>query len=372
MVVWEFFNKPVVDLLRVSVSRIIRLVMDFRLSNPRETEFKSTPPGTGFLPAALTRILIVISFHWSLSKLTFLNVVLNELASFTKYTAVDILVITNKRESLQNALSQYDFPYRAIQFNASVDARKSNKYDLLWEHRRVVAEEYSKGNHTTFVYIEDDTFIPWPTLVSWALDTEVLEPLNLTRSVYRTEIDEDGSLTLMDMMVNHANLLSCKINVTTDPRNPETVTTLNVSSNPLFQIAKQKHQKEKCFSSEFSLSPCVVHESFLQMYNPYQGMWILTRRQLETFMHHDLWEKNNALRKSNTRRPGQKNWEWGFPERSAGINLFVNVPPGFHTNNVVPYERRGDGKYYLSKLGRVHHIRNGYQTGCRAEASLAT
>jgi len=346
--------------------------MNFRLSIGEDVIKKDFDEKRWFLPVALTKILFVLSFHWSLAKLTFLTVVLNELASFTKYTAVDILIITNKRESLQNALLGYDFPYRAIQFNASMDAKKSNKYDLLWEHRHVVAEEYNKGNHTTFVYIEDDTFIPWSTLVSWAIDTEVLEPLNFTRGVYRTEIDEDGKPTLMDMMVNHANLLPCKINVTTDPNNPETVTTLNVSSAPSFQATKQKYQANVCFSFDIPLSRCVVHNTFLQMYNPYQGMWILTRRQLETFMRHELWERNHALRKGNTRRPGQKNWEWGFPERSAGINLFVNVPPGFHTNNVVPYVKRVDGKFYLSKLGRVQHIRNGYQTGCHAEASLVT
>jgi hypothetical protein len=65
------------------------------------------------LPVALTKILFVISFHWSLAKLTFLTVVLNELASFSKYTAVDILVITNKKDSLQNALLGYYFPVQS-------------------------------------------------------------------------------------------------------------------------------------------------------------------------------------------------------------------------------------------------------------------
>lgn len=327
----------------------------------------------GVLPLLLAKVLVVVSFHWSLSKLTLLTNVMNELASYGRHTHVDIIVITNKQKSLETAFLEYDYPYRAVQFNASAN---SHKYDLLWEHRHVVAEEFAVNNHTTFIYIEDDTLVPWTSLVSWAIDTEVLEPLNFTRSMYRTEVDEDGTLTLNDMMINKANSLSCKINVTTDPSNPETVATLNVSTSVAFRDTMHKYQNANCLSpSRFhsTTTECVVHSTFLQMYNPYQGMWILTRRQLQSFMAHELWDKNKALRRGNTRRSNQRNWEWGFPERSAGMNLFVNAPPGWHTNNLIPYvEDVKDGKFYLSKLARVHHIRNGYQTMCHADAPLAT
>ena len=42
--------------------------------------------------------------------------------------------------------------------------------------------------YTAFLYIEDDTGITWPSLVSWALDQQHLEPLGFSRGFYRTEV----------------------------------------------------------------------------------------------------------------------------------------------------------------------------------------
>lgn len=39
-----------------------------------------------------------------------------------------------------------------------------------------------------FMYIEDDTDVTWPALLSWAADTKVLEPLGFLRHFWRTEI----------------------------------------------------------------------------------------------------------------------------------------------------------------------------------------
>jgi hypothetical protein len=44
--------------------------------------------------------------------------------------------------------------------------------------------------YTSIIYMEDDTRLSWPALISWALDTEVLEPLNFTRCILRTEVDQ--------------------------------------------------------------------------------------------------------------------------------------------------------------------------------------
>ena len=54
------------------------------------------------------------------------------------------------------------------------------------------------GNHTAYVYIEDDTEVLWPALLSWAIDTEALEPLNFQRGFYRTEVGDDGESKMLD------------------------------------------------------------------------------------------------------------------------------------------------------------------------------
>ena len=52
----------------------------------------------------------------------------------------------------------------------------STKYKILFEHRNVMRKA-SGLNYSSYVYVEDDTRVPWAAMLSWAWDTEVLEPL---------------------------------------------------------------------------------------------------------------------------------------------------------------------------------------------------
>lgn len=52
------------------------------------------------------------------------------------------------------------------------------------------------------MYVEDDTRVTWPALVSWAHDTVLLEPLGYLRNFYRTEFDAaSGALNLLDLIL---------------------------------------------------------------------------------------------------------------------------------------------------------------------------
>ena len=122
---------------------------------------------------------------------------------------MDIVVVTDNIVSLSNAIAYFRFKNIDLhEFNKSSVHNTGNKYDLLWEHRVVVQERFhSNHNYTSFMYFEDDTLIPWQTMVSWAIDTEVLEPLGFTLGVFRTEINEAGELSMNDMVVDLANNL---------------------------------------------------------------------------------------------------------------------------------------------------------------------
>eukprot|EP01034_Spumella_vulgaris_P030322 gene30322-37515_t len=105
------------------------------------------------------------------------------------------------------------------------------------------------------------------------------------------------------------------------------------------------------------------------MYSPFQGMWALSRSQLAKWMKHAYWDRWNAM-KRDTRRPGQANWNWGVPEKSNSIGVFVDPPPGFFVNSVVPFVIQSDGRPRLSNYARVDHLRNGYDVICTAEEAL--
>jgi hypothetical protein len=47
--------------------------------------------------------------------------------------------------------------------------------------------------------MQDDMRVTWPALVSWAVDTRLLEPQNFTRCFFRSEvIPTNGGVSLLD------------------------------------------------------------------------------------------------------------------------------------------------------------------------------
>lgn len=77
-----------------------------------------------------------------------------------------------------------------------------NTYSILWSHRKLIEEQLPQADYTSIIYMEEDTRLSWPALISCALDTEVLEPLNFTRCIFRTEVDHKiGRTNIFDWMV---------------------------------------------------------------------------------------------------------------------------------------------------------------------------
>lgn len=370
-----------------------------------------------FLPQLLSSILVVISFHWDRFKFTLLRLTLLELVEYRLHSPiVDIVVVTDKPEALERLLYEMRLDDIIIHpFNSSSPQFSGkDKFDLLWEHRIVMKERFdSPRNYSTFMYLEDDTLVPWPTLVSWAIDTEVLEPLGFTRGIFRTEFNNNGNLSLNDLVTDLANFLGCSMNITKDDSNPSPhfVNTLHLTdhsetSKSLLLSSQKKHEYARCLPPAHSVTfrnqkrhhqrntahnraynhshvgdhngvqvfPCPVHSHFVNFYSPFQGMWVFSRTQLENIMKDSLWDRGSSFR-IDTRRNGQRNWNWGSPERSNSILYFANRPQGFHTSNVVPFNfhdevsRKGPK---LSLYAQVEHTRHAYDIICTYEEALVT
>ena len=192
------------------------------------------------------------------------------------------------------------------------------------------------------MYIEDDTRIPWPTLKSWAEDACMLEPLGFQRGIYRTEVSENtGELVLLDMYT--------PLNITSYSK------VVHVPDN--HTACRDSHSLQHSMHS-FSLATRVkqahYHRHYLQMIEPYQGLWLATHAKLADFMKSIWWNKETAL---DAVVPSGIVAVGGYPERSTwGVQLF-DVPQGFDTAMVVPYDPES---CTLSPLAEVSHLRNGY------------
>ena len=52
----------------------------------------------------------------------------------------------------------------------------------------------SAGSHTAFLYLEDDVFLSWEALLSWAADWEPLAALGLTLGFARVETSQTSGV----------------------------------------------------------------------------------------------------------------------------------------------------------------------------------
>lgn len=158
-------------------------------------------------------------------------------------TTTTITVVTNKVEALENVLLLWRM--QDVIVKGQQDMLDNHTYALLWEHRSVMEEAHSQGvyqlfvhsrkwsslksralhfsaatisapdyfNHlrftvcfsifracayrvllnftgryTAYIYMEDDTYIPWTSLLSWGVDESALSDSKYTRGFYRTEV----------------------------------------------------------------------------------------------------------------------------------------------------------------------------------------
>ncbi|WIA23248.1 hypothetical protein OEZ85_000019 [Tetradesmus obliquus] len=112
---------------------------------------------------------------------------------------LDVLLVTDKADALQHVVQRLLLPLNISYHQAQKPPNDNNQYWVTWEHRAAIEQAAAKKNYSTVVYMEDDTRLTWRTLVSWAIDTNLLAAFNVTRCFFRTEVrPADGGLMLMD------------------------------------------------------------------------------------------------------------------------------------------------------------------------------
>lgn len=257
---------------------------------------KWSKAATPCVPPDLARLLVCITAKWNLAKLPHLEVMLREALAYES-EEVDILLITDDATSLRRTLATLRLPLNMSFYEGKQDPAEReadakyamNEYWLAWEHRKAIEAAVSTKNYTTVLYMEDDTRMPWPSLVSWALDTQLLEPFNFTRCFYRTEFDpKNGQLRLLDYRQGidvRASSQMVKLDMLRD-------------APASFSAASRQLAGKVCGHLQGRKStplPCTLHRHFVAPDNPFQGLWVANRKQLDRFMQQPIWSKQAAL-----------------------------------------------------------------------------
>jgi hypothetical protein len=165
------------------------------------------------------------------------------------------------------------------------------------------------------LYLEDDQSITWESLVSWAWDTALLEPYGLHPAFVRTEYSDDGVVMMLDW--------TSKITVDGHPQ-------LSTLATP-------------------------PHRHYIHVPQSFQGFWIASYDLMSRFVTNPIWKEEFAVK--------QQISGGGYPERSTWMVQLLDIPEGFSTNMVVPFDH-ATGE--LFETSRVRHLRNGYSRNVKS------
>lgn len=197
--------------------------------------------------------------------------------------------------------------------------------------------------YTAFVNVEADFKLTWTSLRSWAVDTAVLHPMGFQRGFFATEFHPDSGIlmevgNLPVLMAAHKQKL--RLNFTAQHRAVRGVSALCYDNNKLKTASKPRWRERSC-----------PHECFIQLPNPYTGFWVATALQLQRWVDSSQWKKADALaNKSPT-------LNWGYAETAAASIQLVNVPSGFDSASVVPFDCQSQ---QLELVAGVSHLPNKY------------
>lgn len=307
------------------------------------------------VPTLLQDILIVIAFFWKPDRLPTLILQLNSFMRYTTFTNITIVITTNKPANLINALNLYMIDCSKIEICDSKLSKK-NSFDLTFEHRLVIEEKLKTKHYTAYMYTEDDHMITPQGLVSWAIDTELLEPLGFVRGFVRSEYCGERQQHLFDYAFAPKDISLTKGRPKVDSSYKRTTSGINFESN-LQHISSKYGGSELCPSTGEQggniYTPCPIHTQFFSPEYFHQGMWLLSHIQLIAFMRDKMWNINYCKTYKHSL------YNWGSRERAASYNLLINIPPGFQHNKVIPYYNINN-KHILSRLGVLYHLSGNY------------
>jgi len=257
------------------------------------------------------KMAICVIFHFNKERLCFLDLISRNFNSLAESVSVCIVTNTSKDseiEQIDSVLSSNGVDY----FIYSED-RLGHPYLLPWSHFVVFRRLFEDKTITHFMYLEDDILINKNNIMYWVYSRELLRPFNLIPSFLRVEKkDTDGKWYCTDV--------TKKINIIITP--------------------KVIIDNDYCF---------------LNMSNPYQGMYLLDRELMYEHLNGESSSPDYGI--------------WLIREKSSQGVTFLNVPKGYNSRNLVGYNKRENK---IDKNALIHHTPNNYANNRNINNRFAT
>lgn len=122
------------------------------------------------------KLLVCIAAHYATERIIYLNRVLDALQSYQ--CEVDLIIDTN----------DYNFPLlEGVSHKRFVHPNLSHPFHLTQKHRQYFKDELE--NYDWFMYLEDDTLLPWANFLAYTEKFELMWPMFVPSFV---RIEEKG------------------------------------------------------------------------------------------------------------------------------------------------------------------------------------
>ena len=242
---------------------------------------------------------ICITCYYDKNKIQYLNQISDHFARLATHVEVTIVTNATRKDELgelESAVSGKGFKYF---FYTPVGL--GHPFLLTWSHLFVFRNLFENELITHFMYLEDDILVRQENIEYWIQAREQLRDYNLIPSFLRVEHKEN------------------------DERWFSTDCTEKMSIYRIPKIVLSERQ------------------GFINLRYPYQGMYLHDR---ELMFEHLSGPSCN---------PDFGNWS--IREKAAQGLTFIDVPIGFTSRNLVPYDRK---RLQIDECCFIHHIPNNY------------
>jgi hypothetical protein len=258
---------------------------------------------------AYTKLAVCITFHYVEDRLPYLAVVCRSLAGIAP--VVDLTIITNTQDKGEHNAIRSVVDTRQMAFDFFVPSGLGHPYLLAWSHLAVFRKKFTDESYSHFLYLEDDLHITKENVAYWLTARELLRPFNLIPSFFRRELNHADNQWYSSDVMSKMSMYDCKV--------------IDIDGKT----------------------------SFIGIVYPYQGLYFLDRQLMQEHLEGisstpDFDHHSGGLLRTQSHQ---------IRERAALCLTFVNVPAGFRSRNVLPFDKATNE---IKPECLIHHLPDTY------------
>ena len=256
-----------------------------------------------------TKLAVCITFHYSEHRLQYFAEVCKGLEDISPVVILTVITNTSDQDELLKIQSCMDTS--KLDFEFFIPHGLGHPYLLAWSHLDIFRKQFDDISFTHFLYVEDDIKVTKGNVEYWLNSREELKPLGLIPGFFRFE----------------------KGDVNREFYSPEVMSRMSLHDCSLIQLGDGR--------------------AFIGIVYPYQGLYFLDRALMEEHLkgpssNPDFDHSDGGLLRVQSH---------DMRERAALCLTFVNVPSGYRSRYVLPFNNTNN---QIESVCLVHHLPNNY------------